>query len=68
MVLPTAVDLTTIFRQADVGGVTIDLSINDLFSMIQDLKAKQDVLMDRSRNTGIMFNNQAFALKFEFTR
>ena len=65
---PIVVDLTTIFGQADVGGVTIDLSVNALFSMIQDLKAKQDVLMDRSSNTGIMFNNQAFASELEFTR
>ena len=54
---PIVVDLTTIFGQADVGGVTIDLSVNALFSMIQDLKAKQDVLMDCSSNTGIIFNN-----------
>ena len=32
---PTVVDLKTIFGEADVGGVTVDLSVNTLFSMIK---------------------------------
>ena len=32
--LGTAVGLNTFFSQADLGGVTIDLSVNALFSMI----------------------------------
>ncbi len=49
-----------------VGGSDTALSVNLLFRMIRDLQAKVDILTKRSKNTGIIFNYQAFASEAEF--
>ena len=39
-----AVNGNTVLSEAEVGGVNVDLSMNSLFTMLQDLKVKKDVL------------------------
>jgi hypothetical protein len=49
-----------------MGGNDIAPTMNYLFSVVQDLQSKVDVLTKRSKNTGVIFNQQAFSSKSEF--
>ncbi len=64
-VLP-GLDGDTPLGTVQVGGSDTALSANLLFQMIRDLQAKVNILTKRSKNTGIIFNCQAFASEAEF--
>jgi hypothetical protein len=55
------VDGNTPLGVATVGGSEIIISANYLFGMIRELQAKVDVLTERSKNTGVIFGQLAFA-------
>ena len=48
---------------ASVEGCETVITANYLFGLIQDLQAKVDVLTERSKNTGVIFQQVAFPLK-----
>ena len=62
----TAVDGHTSFGQVEVGGASIELTMNTLFSMFKDLEAKLQVGLDRSEGQGIIFHDLAFPSEIEF--
>ena len=49
-----------------VGGCETVITGNFLFGLICDLHAKVDVLMERSKNTGVIFQQVAFFSEAEF--
>ena len=51
---------------ASVGGSETVLTSNYLFGLIRDLQAKVDVLTERSKNTGVIFQQVAFSSEAEF--
>ena len=51
---------------ATIGGSKVIISANYLFGMLRDLQVKVDVLTERSKNTGVIFGELAFASKSEF--
>ena len=62
----TAIDANTSFGQIEIGGNTMDLTMNTMFSMIKDLEAKLSVGMDRQEGQGIIFHDWAFPSELEF--
>ena len=52
---------------ASVGGSETVLTSNYLFGLIRDLQAKVDVLTERSKNTGVIFQQVAFSSEAEFS-
>jgi hypothetical protein len=70
--LPTGTGTITLNADTPLGmlqimGTDTQLMINLLYLMMHDLQAKVDVLTERSKNTGIIFNRHAFASEAEFT-
>jgi hypothetical protein len=61
------IDGNTPLGVATVGGSKVVISANYLFGMIQELQAKVDVLVERSKNTGVIFGQLAFAFESEFS-
>ena len=51
---------------ASVGGCEMVLTSNYLFGLICELQAKVDVLTERSKNTGVIFQQVAFFSEAEF--
>jgi hypothetical protein len=51
---------------ATVGGNEVVITANYLFNKIRELQAKGEVLTERSKNTGIIFGQLAFASESEF--
>ena len=62
----TDVSADTIFGQVEVGGTTMNLTMNTLFDMIRKIESKQDIQMDRSKSQGVIFRRLAFASEREF--
>ena len=52
---------------ASVGGCETVLTSNYLFGLIRELQAKVDVLTERSKNTGVIFQQVAFSSEAEFS-
>jgi hypothetical protein len=52
---------------ASVGGCDTVLTSNYLFGLIRELQAKVDVLTERSKNTGVIFQQVAFSSEAEFS-
>jgi hypothetical protein len=50
-----------------VGGCETVLTSNYLFGLIRELQAKVDVLTERSKNTGVIFQQVAFSSEAEFS-
>jgi hypothetical protein len=61
------IDGNTPLGVAVVGGSEVVISANYLFGMIRELQAKVDVLVERSKNTGVIFGQLAFASESEFS-
>jgi hypothetical protein len=61
------IDSNTPLGVATVGGSKVVISANYLFGMIKELQAKVNVLMEGSKNTGVIFGQLAFASESEFT-
>jgi hypothetical protein len=59
-------DQHTSFGSVEIGGNEQELTMFLVFSMICELKAKVEVLTDRSKNTGVIFHDRAFASETEF--
>jgi hypothetical protein len=59
-------DQNTSFGTVEIGVNEQDLTMFLVFSMICELKAKVEVLTDRSKNTGVIFEGRAFASESEF--
>ena len=51
---------------AQVGGKETVITANYFFGMIRDLQAKVDILTERSKNTGVIFQHLAFSSEAEF--
>jgi hypothetical protein len=51
---------------AQVGGTDTVITANYLFGMIRDLQSKVEVLTERSKNTGLIFQWLAFSSEVEF--
>ncbi len=51
---------------ASVGGCETIITANYPFGLIRDLQAKVDVLTERSKNTGVIFQQVAFSYEAEF--
>jgi hypothetical protein len=49
-----------------IGGNATPLMANLLFTMIRDLQVKVDILMERSKSTGVIFDRRAFSSETEF--
>jgi hypothetical protein len=60
------IDGNTPLGVATVGGSEVIISANYLFGMVRELQAKVDVLVERSKNTGVIFGQLAFASESEF--
>ena len=65
---PNIVDGNTVFGSANVGGNTVDLTVNSLFAMVQKLETQQAVIMNRSKSNSVLFHNLAFSSELEFIR
>jgi hypothetical protein len=61
------IDGNTPLGVATVGGSEVVISANYLFGMIRELQAKVDVLVEGSKNTGVIFGQLAFASESEFS-
>jgi hypothetical protein len=61
------IDGNTLLGVATVGGNKVVISANYLFNMVRELQAKVDILTERSKNTGVIFGQLAFASEAEFT-
>ncbi len=61
------IDGNTPLGVATVGGNKVVISDNYLFSMVRELQAKVDILIEHSKNTGVIFGQLAFASEAEFT-
>jgi len=62
------VSADTIFGQVEMGGTTMNLTMNTLFEMIRKIESKQDIQMDQSKCQGVIFRCLAFASEMEFIR
>jgi hypothetical protein len=60
------IDGNTPLGVAMVGGSEVIISANYLFGMVRKLQAKVDVLVERSKNTGVIFGQLAFASESKF--
>jgi hypothetical protein len=61
------IDGNTPLGVATVGGNEVVISANYLFGMIRELQAKVDVLVEWSKNTGVIFGQLAFTSESEFS-
>ena len=61
------IDGITPLGVALVGGSEMVLTGNYLFGLIRDLQAKVEVLTERSKNTGVIFQQVAFSSEAEFS-
>ncbi len=51
---------------ATIGGSETVITASYLFGLVRDLQAKVDVLIEQSKNTGVIFQQLAFLLEAEF--
>ena len=51
---------------AQIGGTETVITANYLFGLIRDLQAKLEILTERSKNTGVIFQHLAFSSEAEF--
>jgi hypothetical protein len=61
------IDGDTPLGVASVGGSETVLTGNYLFGLIRDLQAKVELLTERSKNTGVIFQQVAFSSEAEFS-
>ncbi len=62
-----SITANTVLRSSQIGGTPFDLLVSAIFGLVKSLKAKVQVLSERSKNTGVIFGELAFALEREFT-
>ncbi len=62
-----AIDADTPLGSVHIGGSDTPLTMNIMCLMVCNLQAKVDLLTERSKNTGVIFNRHAFASKSQFT-
>ena len=60
------VDADTPLGTVSIGGTAKTLTASMLSTMVRDLQAKVEVLMERSKNTGVIFDRKAFLSETEF--
>jgi hypothetical protein len=58
--------IDTPLSTVSIGGNATPLMANLLFTMIQDLQAKVDILTERSKSTGVIFDRRAFLSESKF--
>ncbi len=62
-VTSAAACIDTPLGTVSIGGNATPLMANLLFTMIQDLQAKVDILTEWSKSTGVIFDRRAFSLE-----
>jgi hypothetical protein len=62
-----AINADTPLGSIQIGGIDTTLTMNMLFLMVWDLQAKVDLLTERSKNMGVIFDCHAFTFESEFT-
>jgi len=60
------VDADTPLGTVSIGGNATTLTATMLFTMVHELQAKVEVLTERSKNTGVIFDRKAFSSETEF--
>jgi hypothetical protein len=60
------VDADTPLGTVSIGGNATTVTATMLFSMVRDLQAKVEVLTERLKNTGVIFDRKAFSSETEF--
>ncbi len=65
-VTSAAACIDTPLGTVSIGGDATPLTANLLFTMIQDLQAKVDILMEWSKSTGVIFDRRAFSSETKF--
>jgi hypothetical protein len=63
----TAITADMVLGSSQIGGSPFDLLVSAIFGLVKSLKAKVQVLSERSKNTGMIFGELAFASEGEFT-